>query len=199
MATNRIQLAVQYRKNKNERSRGYNHYYAEVYRAQPLTTRGLAEHIQSHDTSLGLDVINGVLTLLSGCIPELVAQGQPVKIDGLGTFSPYIANKKLGATEEQMLNKSFTPASIIEGVRIRFLPDSTKLDKLTGAAFKEKCTLELRNIVDTKQVTLNGKPQKVQTIKPVLTAVAEWKEQNAGTSGGGGDDDEGPATGQEQG
>ena len=127
MATNRIQLAVQYRKNKNERSRGYGRYYAEARHPKTLTTRGLAEHIQSHDTSLGLDVINGVLTLLSGCIPELVAQGQPVKIDGLGTFSPYIANKKMGATEEQMKSKTFTPASIIEGVRIRFRPEADLL------------------------------------------------------------------------
>ena len=43
MAKYRIQMSVQYRKCKNERSRGYNHYYSEVRRAQPLTTHGLAE------------------------------------------------------------------------------------------------------------------------------------------------------------
>ena len=47
-----------------------------------------------------------------------------------------------------------------------------------GPQFKDRCTLELRNIVDTIEVTVNGKKKKVQTLKPIATAVAEWKAQN---------------------
>ncbi len=59
MAKNKIQLPVMNRKNKNERSRGFNHYYGEVKTGETLTTRGLAAHIKEHDTSLGLEVIVG--------------------------------------------------------------------------------------------------------------------------------------------
>ena len=40
----------------------------------------------------------------------------------------------------------------------------------------------MRNIVDTQEVTIDGKERKVQTLKPVATAVAEYK---AGIEGGG--------------
>ena len=166
MAKNRIQMSVAYRKNINERSRGYNHYYAEVYRANTLTTRGLAEHIQSHDTSLGLDVINGVLTLLSQCIPELVAQGVPIKLDGLGTFYPTILNKKLGATIDQMQDKTYTPSQIIEGVRIRFRPDGSEMDNITSKQFLTRAvSVASEFVVESVSRTIDGKVKKITTVQ----------------------------------
>ena len=41
----------------------------------------------------------------------------------------------------------------------------------------------MRNIVDTQKVTVNGKQKTVTTLKPIATAVAEWKAQN-GQGGG---------------
>ena len=166
MAKNRVQMAVAYRKNKNERSRGYNHYYAEVYRAQPLTTRGLAAHIQGHDTSLGLDVIYGVITLLSQCVPELVAQGVPVKIDGLGTFSPTIKNVKMGATEAQMQDKTFTPSSIIDGVRIRFRPEGSEMDNITSKEFLTRAvSVASEFVVESVTRTIDGKEKTITTVQ----------------------------------
>lgn len=166
MAKNRVQMAVAYRKNINERSRGYNHYYAEVYRANTLTTRGFAEHIQSHDTSLGLDVINGVLTLLAQCLPELIAQGVPVKIDGLGTFYPTILNNKLGATVEQMQDKTFTPSSIIGGVRIRFRPDASEMDNITSKQFLTRAvSVASEFVVESVTRTIDGKEKTLTTVQ----------------------------------
>ena len=67
------------------------------------------------------------------------------------------------------------PNDIVKAIHIRFLPDSTKLDNLCGPQFKNRCSLELRNIIDTVTVTVNGKEKKMQTLKPIATAVAEWK------------------------
>jgi hypothetical protein len=83
------------------------------------------------------------------------------------------------------------PNDIVKAIHIRFLPDATKLDNLCGPKFKDACTLELRNIIDTQKVTVNGKQKTVTTLKPITTAVAEWKAQNgqggsgSGTEGGG--------------
>jgi uncharacterized membrane protein len=74
----------------------------------------------------------------------------------------------------------------VKAIHIRYLPDSTKLDNLCGPQFKNRCTLELRNIADTQEVTIDGKTKKVQTLKPIATAVAEWKEQHGGGTTGGG-------------
>ena len=87
MATNHIRLGINYRQNKNEKSSAYGKYYAEIDRRETLTTAGLAAHLAEHNFGMGEDAIYAMLTRLSKCIPELLAQGVPVKIDGLGIFS----------------------------------------------------------------------------------------------------------------
>ena len=77
------------------------------------------------------------------------------------------------------------PNEIVKAIHIRFLPDSTKLDNLCGPKFKDACTLELRNIISTQKVTVNGKEKSVTTLKPIATAVAEWKAANGGENNGG--------------
>ena len=136
MASNQIQMGVNFRKNINSKSASYQKYYAEVDRQKTLTTRGLAAHLKEHNCMVGRDAIQAVLVKLSECIPELVAQGVGVKLDGLGIFYPTIRNKKGGATEEQMLDSEFNPTSIVEGVHVRFLPESSTLDNLTSRQLK---------------------------------------------------------------
>jgi hypothetical protein len=88
MATNKVQLAVNFRKNTNTRTTALGNYYAEVDRQKTLTTRGLAAHLKEHNCMVGRDAIVAVLVKLSECVPELVAQGVGVKLDGLGIFYP---------------------------------------------------------------------------------------------------------------
>ena len=108
---------------------------------------------------------------------ELVAQGVPVQLGSLGTFYPTAeVMPKTGAVMNIAAMDGLNPNDIVKAIHIRFLPDSTKLDNLCGPQFKNRCTLELRNIVDTVTVTVNGKEKKMQTLKPIATAVAEWKE-----------------------
>lgn len=74
------------------------------------------------------------LAKLSECIPELVAQGYGVKLNGLGIFYPTIANAKGGAESVE----KFSITKNIKGVRFRFKADSSDLDDLTTKAFGKK-------------------------------------------------------------
>lgn len=189
MAVDKISMAINYRKNKSTRLSSGGKYYAEVDRQKTLSTRGLAQHLKDHNCMVGRDAIMAVLIKLSECLPELVAQGVGVKLDGLGIFYPSVLNEKGGATEAQMLDKTFNPTSIIKGIRLRFTPDSSDLDNLTSKQFLTRSVApESQNIVDVVTRTVNGKPLKVQT----LTTLEDFRNQtssnapsNGGTTGGG--------------
>ena len=165
MAVNKISMGINYRKKTNSRMTGNGNYFAEVDRRETLTTRGLAEHLKEHGCLAGLDAIQAVLVKISQCVPELVAQGIGVKLDGLGIFYPTIKNKKGGATEAQMLDKDYNPTSLIEGVHVRFSPESTDLDNLTSKQFLTRSvTTASQNIVKAVERTVNGKARKIRTV-----------------------------------
>jgi hypothetical protein len=90
---NNIELKVNLRKNNNEKSDQFGKYYAELERRRTLSLKGLAKHIADHGSIFTRDVIEGVLSKLTQCVPELLSQGVPVKLDGLGTFYPTADNK----------------------------------------------------------------------------------------------------------
>ena len=94
-----------------------------------------------------------------------------------------------GAAANTAAMDGLNPNDIVKAIHIRYLPDSTKLDNLCGPQFKNRCTLELRNIIDTQEVTINGKTKKVQTLKPIATAVAELKAGGSSDVPGGGSSD----------
>ena len=126
-----------------------------------------------------------MLIQITECLPELVAQGVPVQLGSLGIFYPSAEVAKNGAVLNIAAMEGLNPNDIVKAIHIRYQPDSTKLDNLCGPQFKNRCTLELRNIVDTQEVTIDGKTKKVQTWKPIATAVAELKAGNGGSTPGG--------------
>ena len=82
MAVNSIQMPINVKLNQNESMPGsYGRYYLEAATAEVLTTEGLVNHITHHNCAVGTEAIAAVIKKLGECIPELVAQGQPVKID----------------------------------------------------------------------------------------------------------------------
>ena len=185
-------MAINYRKNKSTRLSSGGKYYAEVDRQKTLSTRGLAEHLKDHNCMVGRDAIAAVLVKLSECIPELVAQGIGVKLDGLGIFYPSVLNEKGGATEEQMQDKTFNPTSIIKGIRLRFTPDSSELDNLTSKAFlRNNVSPASQNIIDVESRTVNGKPMKVQT----LVTLEDYRNPDGSGSSGSTDSGNGGSTG----
>ena len=209
MAVNKISMGINYRKKTNSRMTGSGNYFAEVDRRETLTTRGLAEHLKEHGCLAGLDAIQAVLVKISQCVPELVAQGIGVKLDGLGIFYPTIKNKKGGATETQMLDKDYNPTSLIEGVHVRFSPESTDLDNLTSKQFLTRSvTTASQNIVKAVERTINGKTRKIRTVVSLedfrnpngtsnapadntggITEPSTGGNTGGNNNGGGGDDD----------
>ena len=183
MANEKIAMGINLRQNKNSNTSAYGKYYPEVDQQKTLSLRGFAKHLTDHGSRWGRDEVEGVLMKITECLPELVAQGVPVQLGNLGTFYPTAEVAKDGGVRDIPDMDGLNPNDIVKAIHIRFLPDATKLDNLCGPQFKDRCTLELRNIVDTIEVTVNGKKKKVQTLKPIATAVAEWKAQN-GQSGG---------------
>ncbi|MBO7419406.1 MAG: hypothetical protein J6U14_10815 [Bacteroidaceae bacterium] len=188
MATKRIAMGINLRKNKSNIAQANGKYYPEVDVQKTLSLRGFAKHMTDHGSLFGRDVIEAVLIKITECLPELVAQGVPVQLGNLGTFYPTAKVKKGAAVPDIASMEGLDPNDIVQGIRIRFLPDMTDEDNLCGPAFKKFCALEFRNIVDTEAVTINGKTRKVQTLVPIATAVAQLHSGtsvvNPGTGGG---------------
>jgi len=178
MATQKIAMGINLRQNKIIGSSAYGKYYPEVDTQKTLSLRGFAKHMTDHGSLYGRAIVEGVLMQITECLPELVAQGIPVQLGNLGTFYPTAEVAKDGAVLDIPQMDGLNPNDIVKAIHIRFLPDATKLDNLCGPKFKDACTLELRNIIDTQKVTVNGKQKTVTTLKPITTAVAEWKAQN---------------------
>ncbi len=129
MATNTLVMGYVLQKNNNSKSAAFGKWYARVDRQGTLTTRGLAQHMIEHGLVSNRAEVESVLTKLSECIPELVAQGYGVKLDGIGIFYPTINSSGAESVEK------FNIATDIKGVRFRFAPDSTNLDDLTSKTF----------------------------------------------------------------
>ena len=168
MADNKTVLFVDLVKNSNQKSDNFGRYYGRAVRTQTLSTRALARHIADHNSVYGRDVIEGVLIKFSECIPELVAQGIGVKLDGLGIFYPTLQNKKNGVAAPTDFNAS----SDIVGVHLRFQPEGTDLDNLTYKAFKDKVQLRSRNVVEITKTTVDGKVKRSQAYTPIDQWVA---------------------------
>jgi hypothetical protein len=94
---------------------------------------------------------------------ELICQGQPVKLEGLGTFYPTIENKK-GGVESPL---GYDPNVQIEGVHLRFLPEGEKEGNLTSRELKKACVFEMKDLITVHVVTEGGKKKRYQTRVPI--------------------------------
>ena len=185
-------MGINLKQNKNEHSAGFGKYYPEVARQKTLNTRGFAEHMIAHGSKYGLEDIVAILRMFSTCLPELLAMGIGVKLDGLGIFLPYAESKK-GITKAQMAGIS--PQEIIKAIHIRFQPDSTKLDNLAGPAFADRCTMEMRNVIIVDRVK-DPQTNKVTEVLRTEVPIATFLSDNySGVSGIGGNSGSGSGPG----
>ena len=184
MATNKIALGINLRKNKINGNSGYGKFYPVVDRQQTLNLRGFAQHMIDHGSKWNRGELESVLFQVTECLPELVAQGVPVQLGSLGTFYP-TAQVVKGASVASIADMDgLNPNTLVKAIHIRFRPDATKLDNLCGPAFKNACSLELRNIVETEKVTVDGKVRVLQHLTPIATAVAQTRATGGGASSG---------------
>ena len=178
-------MGINLRQNKNDKSPAYGKYFPEVDVQKTLSLRGFAKHMTDHGSVYGRDLLEGVLIKITECLPELLSQGIPVQLGNLGTFYPTAEVKKDAAVASIAEMDGLDPNDLVQAIHIRFLPDSSRLDNISGPSFKKACSLVLRNIVDTQAVTVNGKIRKMQTLTPISTAVAITRSGGSTPSTGG--------------
>lgn len=165
MAVENVTFKVNVRQNENSYSQAYGKYFAEPDTNEALNLKGFAKHLAEHGKLASYDLLVLVLNNIVSCMSELLAQGQPVKLDGLGTFRPTIDNIKGGAANMDKV-RELGPEGLIEGVNICFYPENVKGEKLTSRAFKERCVFEFAYVVKAEKKTIGGKEKTYQSKIP---------------------------------
>ena len=183
MARSEIPMVINLRQNKNDESTAYGKYFAEVDSKEPLNLKGLAKHMTEHGKISSLEMCQLVLGELVNCLVHLLREGQPVKLDGFGTFSPSVDGQKLGKAN---LAEAVAggPDAMINGIRINFNPENTKGEKLTSRALKEECVFTFGYLVESEKRTVGGKEKRFQKKTP-LTYVLAPTADNSGDGGNG--------------
>ena len=184
MARSNIPMVINLRQNTNDTSTAYGKWFAEVDSKEPLNLKGFAKHMTGHGKIADYQMCVLVLGQVVDCMSELLAQGQPVKLDGLGTFSPSVDGQKLG---KDTLAKAVEAGAdaMINGIKINFTPENIKGEKLTSRAFKEQCVFELGYVVESEVRMVDGKERRVQKKTPISYLLAPAADGNGGGNNGG--------------
>ena len=173
MAVRKIAMVVNLRQNKNQTSQGFGKWYPEVDEKKPLDLKGFCAHMTEHGKLADYSMVVLVLQQLVDCMTELICQGQPVKLEGLGTFYPTIENKKGGVESPE----AYDPTVQIEGVHLRFLPEGAKGEELTSRNLKKDCIFEMRDLITVHKVTVDGKVKRYQTRVPIASLALQEQDQ----------------------
>ena len=189
MAKENIAFLVNLRKNTIPESDMYGRYYPEAETKETLTTKGFAKHVSEHGgTLVNYEFMQLVLATIVKCLKEMMSQGQPVKLDGLGTFRPTLTSVKNGAASiEEALTKGVN--NMVAGVNFTFLPENAQGEEITSKKFKDQCSLQFAYLVETIKKTISGK-EKSYTLRTPLSAWgivdAEGDDSGSSTNTGGG-------------
>ena len=192
MAKENIAFLVNLRKNTVPGSDMEGRYYPEAESKETLTTKGFARHVSDHGgTLVSYELMQLVMSAIVKCLKEMMSQGQPVKLDGLGTFRPTVTSVKSGAASiEDALRMGVN--NIVAGVNFIFIPENAQGEEITSKKFKEQCSLQFAYLVETIKKTINGK-EKSYTLRTPLSAYGiidaeadvEGGSTNSGTDSGG--------------
>ncbi len=193
---NNPQFPLVLRQNRNTYSNAYGKFYAERAEVKTISTRGLCEHMASHQSIYSRDIIEGVITKMRSCLVELLSEGNPVKLDGLGTFDPQVENTKGGITEAAILAGNYNPLTLVKGVHIRFLPEGETNDDIRSTTFKDQCSFTTQGVLEPIDLTPEetDASKKKWGYKTVPLDVWIAQAQNASSAGGSGSSD-GPNAG----
>ena len=183
MARSNIPMVINLRQNTNDESTAFGKYFAEIERKEPINQKGFCRHMTEHGKIASEQMCELVIKQMVDCMKELVAQGQPVKLDGLGTFSPSVDSQKLGKTN---VTEAIAggPAAMINGIHLNFQPENTKGEKLTSKALKEYCIFEWGYVVKSIKKTISGKVKRYQEKTPISTYGIAVAQPDASSTGG---------------
>ena len=187
MARSEIPMVINLRQNKNAESAAYGKYFAEVDSKEPLNLKGFAAHMTAHGKIADYQMCVLVLGQVVDCLKELLTQGQPVKLDGFGTFSPSVDGQGQGKASVEAAVAAGAD-SMINGIKIVFIPENTKGEKLTSKALKEDCIFTFGYLVESIKRTVNGKEKRYQNKTPLSYVLAPAADGtgSGGTNTGGG-------------
>ena len=171
MAVRKIAMVVNLRQNKNQTSQGFGKWYPEVDEKKPLDLKGFCAHMTSHGKLADYQMVVLVVQQVVECLKELVVQGQPVKLEGLGTFGPSIESRKSGAASVEAALETGL-GNLIEGVHMNFTPENTKGEKLTSRALKDECVFDAGYVVESVKRTVDGKVKRFQNKTPISFVMA---------------------------
>lgn len=185
MAKENIAFLVNLRKNTVPDSDMFGRYYPEAESKETLSTKGFAKHVSDHGgTLVSYELMQLVMAAIVKCLKEMMSQGQPVKLDGLGTFRPTVTSVKGGAaTIEDALRMGIN--NIVEGVNFIFIPENAQGEEITSKKFKEQCSLQFAYLVETIYKVIGGK-KKSYTLRTPLSAwdIAQSDDEGTGENGG---------------
>jgi hypothetical protein len=190
MAKENIAFLVNLRKNIVEGSKMEGRYYPEAESKEALTTKGFARHVADHGGMVTYEFMQLVLASIVKCLKEMMSHGQPVKLDGLGTFRPTVTSVPGGAaTIEDALRMGVN--NLVQGVNFVFIPENAQGEEITSKKFKDQCSLQFAYLVETIKKKINGK-DKSYTLRTPLSA---WDIAQSDESGSGADDNGGTENG----
>ena len=176
MARSEIAMVINLRQNKNDDSTAYGKYFAEVDSKEPLNLKGLAKHMTEHGKISSKEMCELVLGELVSCMTHLLREGQPVKLDGFGTFSPSVDGQKLGKANLADAVAGGADA-MINGIKINFLGENSKGEELTSRALKKECVFEWGYLVESEVRTVGGKQKRFQKKTPLSYVLAPAADQ----------------------
>jgi hypothetical protein len=165
-------MLVDLYKNNNTASKTYGQYYGKIFKRNGLNLKGFARHISEHGSLVKYDLAVLVLQNIVNCLKEMMVQGIPVKLDGLGTFSPGITGTGADSIAE------YDPQVNIKGVTINFAPEATGYDedKLTKKQLKAETVFEMNDYVVVHYKTIDGKEKSYQERTPIAQLVVKNAE-----------------------
>ena len=184
MAQRKIAFPIVYKQNQNEQSAAYGKYYPEAYPPETLSLRGLIERVAFDQSVYSRDIAEGVIQRLTRVMVELLTGGQPVKWDGLGTFTPKIESVKGGLTETQLKTGSVSVRDAIEGVHIRFIPENEKGEELTSRRMKDAITFSVEGVKVLTKVGVAPNQKTLVTIESLEKFASRGASSGSGSEGG---------------
>ena len=186
MSVKNPQFGINLRKNDNQYNPGYGQYYPKAQERETISLAGLIKHMADHNSIYGEDVIEGVLTKMRGCVIELLSQGNSVKLDGLGTFTPTVQATKNGISKADILAGKWNASTYIKGIHIRFLPEGAGDKDITSRVFKGMCSLSTYGVEEKIVISGTGTQADPYVYGKRITPLADWiLQQQAANQGGG--------------
>ena len=177
MAVNTIAFPVAARQNNNDSSTAYGKWFLVPYWPETLTLRGLIERVAFGQSVYSRDIVEGVIQKLTTVMVELLKSGQPVKWDGLGTFTPNIQSRGVTQTKNVSVDQ-------IQGVHINFIPENAKGEELTSKKFKDLCVFEVLGYLVSTNIGTQQKPKYQRVLYPIDYQTSGSGNNGGGTSGG---------------